>query len=1004
MGANAPGGAAGGLFDMQAVANAEGGAPQTPISTQGLNRRNPPTAKPSGNAATGPSPAAGAQQRRTVKQVKKLADTDWLLVTTMADTQYYYNQKTKDSALRLPESVLEHIKRFNASLQTSPAASTSAQAKPSTTQSPSPTPVEPTSALHQASTRPLMSTSFTQNDLDTTPVVEEPDHFPPINSSKTPAKYYNRAIDSLRRDAGAQTDFEQKGDGEFAFEAPIERFDFTEEEKLERRAALQREYEADGNKDVLEISDEELDELMQSELSNYIEEEEDGLDIPEYYSKVTKRRKSSKQKDAPKRTSPLANLDATNLSLYENADRMIARGEVEKLIKLANASIARLADRVANGVPLNLREQSVYLNGLLMLARAQNKIRRWADASETLKRAVEVDPEHPSTHIIAALNKLPQNEFGVAMRSLNAALEVDPENVIALRLLCECYLDVGNLGVAEQVIDDALSVNKRGYESILLKAMITGMQGDMQVAGQLINRALKVDPKRPEAHIFEAKLYFGLGQTEKGMAAAQTALDIDQNYGPAYGFLGRVFLESDSMKDARNAYQAALEIDPYMVESLIGLATVESSEGHFKEALDLSSLATQVDNGALDAWMLKGRAELELKHWTAAVGSLERAISLEPEAEEAYLFLGTALHGAGRTKECIARMDQLLMRHPNSVKAYVNKGFAYQTTGQADKALELFEHAIAMDSTDEEAKMGKVTALFALGQRDEANAFYSTFKQSGNEEIFEHAKTMATKTQAAHQKRVQDAEAAAASPSDMPASAGFRESEFEDRADELSEEELDRELAKATETADIKYAPTAEELGTITAEQLAEALGGEDGSKPPADMSPDFLMKDLEGELSRVNEMLSGLGMPNLSMNPAENAAIDENFDPSGMSMQNMQEYFDLMDQYRQEVKDAAPDTPKTEDEIILAKSMGITPEALAEIKQLDNAVSPEARKNMASSLFKMKNKEILDQLGDGDFDAELGKLLNSKGVLGGKLKKEVDRIKSKKPKGNDSL
>lgn len=999
MGANAPGGAAGGIFDLKEMAKADGAAPQAPISTQGLNRQNPPTAKPSSNPATGPSAAAGAQQRRTVKGVKKLADTDWLLVTTMSDTQYYFNQKTRETSLRLPESVMDHIKRFTNAPQSSPAAPTSASAKVSTPQKPSTAPVQPTPAPKSAPTSTSPSFGLAQNRNAVAPAVEEPDHFPPISNAKMPAKYYNRAIDALKRDSASPSDFQQKDDGEFAFDTPVERFEFTLEEKMERKAELQRDYAEAGNAGEVEITDEELDELMQEELADYIEDEEDGLDIPEYYSKITKRSKLDKAK---RTSSPLANLDATNLSLYENGDRMIARGEADKLAKVASASIARLVDRVANGVPLNLREQTVYLNGLLMLARAQNKLRRWGDASETLKRAQEIDAEHPSTHIIAALNKLPQNDYSAAMRCLNAALEVDPENMIALRLLCECYLDVGNLGVAEQVIDDALTVNKRGYESVLLKAMIIGIQGDMQIAGQLIKRALKLEPKRPEAYIFEAKLLSGLGQLDQGMTAAQRALDLDQNYGPAYAFLGRLFLDNNETKDARSAFKAAIEIDPYMVEALIGLGTIELSDNNFAQVLDHSSLATQIDNGALDAWMLKGRAEVELNHWTAAVSSFERVISLDSDAEEAYLFLATALHGAGRTKECIARMDQLLARNPNSTKAMINKGFALQTTGQADKSLELFEQAIAIDASDEEAKMGKVTSLLSLGRREEANDYYATFKRAENEGVFEHAQSMATKTQAAHQKRVQDAEAAAAPTSDMPASAEFRDEEFEDRGDEMTDEDLDRELAQATAATEIKYTPDASDFGKITPEQLAEALGEGDDLKPPPGMSPDFLMKDLEGELSRVNEMLSGMGMPHLSLDPAVNAENDENFDPSQMSMESMRSYFDMMEQFRDEVKSVAPNAPQSEEEAVLARSMGISPETLADIKDLDSKVSPDAKRNLTSDLFKMKNRDIISQMDSGEDD--FSDLMTGNSPSAQKLRREFERLKKKANSGNDSL
>lgn len=1022
----APGKTAGGLFDMKSVNGAQQSTPQGPISTQGINRQTPLSAKQAGSPSSGTAahtPTGSASPSKKVKSYAQVADTDWLLITTADDAKHYFNRKTKEATTKLPESVVEYVRRAQANakqLAADKASSASASSKASSK------PSSPTTS--QSTAPPAQSTPIPQPQVSTTSSadatlaaasrsgdVEEAEHFEPlVKERKAPAEYYVRALDSLaaetqkRKTASAQDPSAQSDSI-----AVMPKIEFTAEEKASRREALQREYEEQtGQTDPVEFSEEDLEDLMQEEFESYAEEEDAGLDIPDYYSPITKRMRDAKKKkksgDAEKATSPalktLAELSATNLAMYEQGERMISRGETKKLAAAVKRSIERPQAMIDQGVPLNAREQSVYLNGQLILARCYNKLRQWNEASTALQRAREIDADHPYTMIISALNQIPHNEQAAAMTTLNMVLEKDHENLIAMRLLAECYLDMDDLITAEQVADDALFINKRSYENMILKAGILGIQGDMQASGMLIERAIKTDPSRPEAYILEAKLLLTVDDIDKAMEAIQQSHDCDSSYAPSYALLGKIFLDRQMFSDARNSFKAALTSDPYMVESLIGLATIEFEEGNYTSVLDNATLAVQVDNGAIDAWLFKGRAEIELRHYTAAIASFERAIILDPDIEESYLFLGTALHGAGRTKECIARMDQLLARHPDSAKARINKAFALQTTGQAEQALQLFEEAIEKDPLDEEAKMGKVSSLFSLGRQDEANRFFTTFKRSDNAGAFENAQEMARRTQAAHQKRVQEAEKAASSSAgpagEMPASEAFRQEEFgEERHDEMTDEELDMEIARATEAAEVKWAPDAQEMGKFTPEQFAEALGQSDASIPD-NLSPEQMMSEFQGEIARVNEMLANMGMPPVSTDPAENDATDAKLEETPMSEESMESYAKLVQEYFEKTQKDTPAMPDNEEDWAAAKSLGITPGSFGDMKNFDEGYLKakaymEAENNQIKT-GKLSKKQI-EQVLDESLEKELQSAFKS--ASSKKLKEEIRKKVNKSDK-----
>lgn len=967
---NAPGAVgqtAGSLFDLSGASQAKVQAPLGPVSTQGakrspLNAQKSQEKAPTHSKSDGTSQIGGGTTSLKPKTIKRVADTDWYLVTSVSDSKYFYNRKTGETASRLPQSVADHVGRIvaaaeNEAVSRQPAQLSNLSASKSdealaSEKNKSTSPASPSSsssATTKSDAVPLPDTSLLRQHTrsgktaDTTKKPQgvgssanasppEPQHIKPENVRLLVT---NPAVSLRKSKLPVSDEVDMAG---------MKRFEFTFEEKATRYAELKQQY-LDSTHDgtVLELSEEELDEIMQEEANHVLESEsseyDPETDIPDYESKIRSSAGADAAADAaavPHKSSPLDNLEETNRGLLEMGDSMVARGEAKRLITTVRASIDRLEKKFDNGTPLNLREQAVYINGLLMLGKVYNHLRQWGDATRCLERAQLVNPSHPSTHLLSAYNLLSSHEYAEAVRAMKRGLDEDASHIPTLLLLAQTYLDINELVTAEDVLQDILYINPKHYLALVMLARVIAIMGDAHESAEYLKKAILVSDSRPEAYVQEARMWLEFEKVDEGFAALGRALEVDKNYGPAFSLLGRAFLVQNMKEDAEKAYKAALSTDEHMVEALLGLSVIAYGDSEWATMLRHASLAVTVDPGALDGWFNKGRAELELKQWQSAINSFEKCLELDRHSEDAYLFLGNALHGAGRTAESVTMMDKILELNPDSVKARVNKGFALQALGKASEALPLFEDAIVLDPTDQEAKFGKVSALFALGERDKAAEYYSTFKEESSEGAFDAAMQIGDKTKAAEQKASQSESYGGAAQV----------------AEDAEEASFNQDLARATMETDkaMSFQPTLEELQNFSEDDIRKAM--DEPSAPP--MSPEDVMKDFSSELERINETLEKLGLAKLSADPSQNLDESQVIDPSAVPEDALKEYQQILERLQNDAKNQPLPDPKSQSEWELASSIGLTPDILQRLKD----VAPET----TDSSFKEEMSKIREE------------------------------------------
>lgn len=428
--------------------------------------------------------------------------------------------------------------------------------------------------------------------------------------------------------------------------------------------------------------------------------------------------------------------------------------------KLLNEGVAAYnrADYKSAIVPLQ-KAAAISLNSFpahhyLGLALAGD--RRYAEAVEAYKIALDLDPSHLQANIAIGdawlalgdtdeaqpyyfkAGKL-RPEYAPALDGLArvAEAQADDDKAIALygRALAsdkgfapaythlgDLYLREGKFDEAVKLLVEAISVRPDFGPGLDRLAAAYGKLGFSNEAVSTIRKAIELEPADPEHRVTLGEVLLGMGVLTGAEASFQAAIAIDPADPRARGGLAEIARR-------RGEYDAAIaHIDVALADARLDRRSRDRLTGQ------RASLAAERDRGAaLTALIAAGAAtasdRVELARLEAAKGRFDRAADLlaasasgGPDRER----LAFYLFRAGRFREAHELYAELA-KAGGRADLEVNDGASLARLGDDVKAKAAFERALAIEPAQPLAKLYLGNALLRMGDTAGAASTYQAF-------------------------------------------------------------------------------------------------------------------------------------------------------------------------------------------------------------------------------------------------------------------------------------
>jgi tetratricopeptide (TPR) repeat protein len=222
---------------------------------------------------------------------------------------------------------------------------------------------------------------------------------------------------------------------------------------------------------------------------------------------------------------------------------------------------------------------------LLEQAARCRQAHNWSGAIDLLKRALTIDPEHPSAHASLALALLGARRLYAASHEADLAVGLDPSSPF-------CHYAAAAVRLAERKLDDAW------------KHCLVAMQDD---------------DENIDARVLGATIKARRNDNEAARMLLEEALAIDADHADALTELARLDLHAGKLGDARRRIELALSSDPsdsdaHIVAGYVALARSEVDEAEQHARFVLGEDASS--RGALELWTaIKARKSLVMGLW-----------------------------------------------------------------------------------------------------------------------------------------------------------------------------------------------------------------------------------------------------------------------------------------------------------------------------------------------------------------------------------------------------
>lgn len=192
---------------------------------------------------------------------------------------------------------------------------------------------------------------------------------------------------------------------------------------------------------------------------------------------------------------------------------------------------------------------------LLMHGEVLLAVGRADEASDALRRCVELDPERPRAHFQLATALASSGQSDPALEEFAREIEINPD------------LDVKIL-------------------AHLNRSMLLQQAKRWRDAATELEAVIQLDPSRKEAYGDLATLYIQAGDTEAGVDALQRGKSAGFSSATHYYSLGARLYNSKMYEDAVTMLGEALAVDPAMAEAERSLAAALGHLGREDEAVE----------------------------------------------------------------------------------------------------------------------------------------------------------------------------------------------------------------------------------------------------------------------------------------------------------------------------------------------------------------------------------------------------------------------------------
>ncbi|HLJ38423.1 MAG TPA: sulfotransferase [Steroidobacteraceae bacterium] len=212
------------------------------------------------------------------------------------------------------------------------------------------------------------------------------------------------------------------------------------------------------------------------------------------------------------------------------------------------------------------------LDGMLWKILSVALLRQERDAMPSLRRAAELLPRDPETHLNLGLGLAALGQRAEAVASYRQSLALNPSGVEALNALGDVLRELGERGEALALYERALGLDPRRADTLCNLGTVLFELRRIGDAEQSFRRALAERPGYVPAQIALAAVLRVQARTAEAEACCQAALAADPRSAHAISLLAELHADRGRFTEAQELFERAIALDAKFTTAYCGIA------------------------------------------------------------------------------------------------------------------------------------------------------------------------------------------------------------------------------------------------------------------------------------------------------------------------------------------------------------------------------------------------------------------------------------------------
>jgi tetratricopeptide (TPR) repeat protein len=349
-----------------------------------------------------------------------------------------------------------------------------------------------------------------------------------------------------------------------------------------------------------------------------------------------------------------------------------------------------------------------------------------------------------------------EGDYPAALNTLRNAIELDPNSAFLYESLAEVKLKIGQVDEAMEYINKAIKLDPSYRSPYLLAGSVMASTGKNTEAVVYLRKAVELDPAKEDAYLQLAVSLTRLFEYEEAVSSLKALLKVNKESVLGYYYLGKAYGQMKLYRDAVGYFSKTLELRPDFdqagidmaaayealgdyskaIETYKGLVGEEDSkvavlqrliqlliqQRRYNDALEYLHLAVDSGYGGQEIMRKIGLIHMELDQYDEAIKIFSTMLEKDPEAHQVRLYLGLAFEEKGDLDSASSEFHKIPQDSGNYIDAIGHIAFILKEKGKPELAVAALKTAIEDNPRQLELYLNLSSLYEALDKSDDALA------------------------------------------------------------------------------------------------------------------------------------------------------------------------------------------------------------------------------------------------------------------------------------------